>query len=425
MAIIPHEKTSCGGLTLHRIQTDKYKTTTVVMQFKAKLTKDTVTERALLPYVLQSGTAQYGSSKAVRTELEKLYGATLGVDLAKKGDFHIMTFRMDFANEKFLSEDDPLFKKALTLLADVVMNPKTGYAGFDPSIVEKEKRTMKQRIESIYDDKMRYSNMRLTQEMFPDEPFGLHVFGESEQVDKVTSQSLYDYYKKICSEDEIDLYFVGNLEGIEVESIVKELFPFEERSSRESETTVKASLEVEEKEVQETQEIKQGKLHMGFRSGVGYADDEYYALQVFNGMFGGFSHSKLFRNVREKESLAYYAASRYESHKGLIIVMSGIEAKNYSKTVEIIKEQLTAMRNGDFNEEEMKQTKTMIRNQLLETVDDAKGMVELLYHGVVSRKLRSIEEWLDGVEAVTTEDILAVADKVKLDTVYFLKGEEA
>ena len=425
MAIIPHEKTSCGGLTLHRIQTDKYKTTTVVMQFKAKLTKDTVTERALLPYVLQSGTAQYGSSKAVRTELEKLYGATLGVDLAKKGDFHIMTFRMDFANEKFLSEDDPLFKKALTLLADVVMNPKTENSGFDSSIVEKEKRTMKQRIESIYDDKMRYSNMRLTQEMFPDEPFGLHVFGESNQVDQITSQSLYDYYKKVCSEDEVDLYFVGNLEGIEVESIVKELFPFNERSSRESETTVKASLDVEEKEVQESQEIKQGKLHMGFRSGVGYADDEYYALQVFNGMFGGFSHSKLFRNVREKESLAYYAASRYESHKGLIIVMSGIEFKNYSKTVEIIKEQLTAMRNGDFNEEEMKQTKTMIRNQLLETVDDAKGMVELLYHGVVSRKLRSIEEWLDGVEAVTKEDILAVADKVKLDTVYFLKGEEA
>lgn len=425
MAIIPHEKTSCGGLTLHRIQTDKYKTTTVVMQFKAKLTKDTVTERALLPYVLQSGTAQYGSSKAVRTELEKLYGATLGVDLAKKGDFHIMTFRMDFANEKFLSEDDPLFKKALTLLADVVMNPKTGNSGFDSSIVEKEKRTMKQRIESIYDDKMRYSNMRLTQEMFPDEPFGLHVFGESEQVDQITSQSLYDYYKKVCSEDEVDLYFVGNLEGIEVESIVKELFPFEERNSRETETTVKASLDVEEKEVQESQEIKQGKLHMGFRSGVGYADDEYYALQVFNGMFGGFSHSKLFRNVREKESLAYYAASRYESHKGLIIVMSGIEFKNYSKTVEIIKEQLTAMRNGDFNGEEMKQTKTMIRNQLLETVDDAKGMVELLYHGVVSRKLRSIEEWLDGVEAVTNEDILAVADKVKLDTVYFLKGEEA
>ncbi|MDP4551261.1 pitrilysin family protein [Alkalihalobacillus macyae] len=425
MAIIPHEKTSCGGLTLHRIQTDKYKTTTVVMQFKAKLTKDTVTERALLPYVLQSGTAQYGSSKAVRTELEKLYGATLGVDLAKKGDFHIMTFRMDFANEKFLSEDDPLFKKALTLLADVVMNPKTGNSGFDSSIVEKEKRTMKQRIESIYDDKMRYSNMRLTQEMFPDEPFGLHVFGESDQVDQITSQSLYDYYKKVCAEDEVDLYFVGNLEGIEVENIVKELFPFDERSSRESETTVKASLDVEEKEVQESQEIKQGKLHMGFRSGVGYADDEYYALQVFNGMFGGFSHSKLFRNVREKESLAYYAASRYESHKGLIIVMSGIEFKNYSKTVEIIKEQLTAMRNGDFNEEEMKQTKTMIRNQLLETVDDAKGMVELLYHGVVSRKLRSIEEWLDGVEAVTKEDILAVADKVKLDTVYFLKGEEA
>lgn len=425
MAIIPHEKTSCGGLTLHKIQTEKYKTTTVVMQFKARLTEDTVTKRALLPYVLQSGTENYPSSKAIRTELEKLYGATLGVDLAKKGDFHIMTFRMDFANEKFLSEDKPLLKKALGLLSEVIMNPKKVDGGFDSSIVDKEKRTLKQRIQSIFDDKMRYSNMRLTQEMFPDESFGLHVYGVKEHVDTITAENLYEYYEKVCNEDEIDLYFVGDLEELSLEDLVSDLFSFNERSEHSDEITEKAPLEVEEKEVKESQEIKQGKLHMGFRSGVSYADDSYYALQVFNGMFGGFSHSKLFRNVREKESLAYYAASRYESHKGLIIVMSGIEFKNYDKTVDIIKDQLTAMQKGDFNDDEMKQTKTMIRNQLLETVDDAKGMVELLYHGVVSRKLRSLEEWLEGIDSVTKEDVMKVADQVKLDTVYFLKGEEA
>ncbi|WP_377889181.1 EF-P 5-aminopentanol modification-associated protein YfmF [Alkalihalobacillus sp. R86527] len=425
MAIIPHEKSSCGGLTLHKIQTDKYKTTTVVMQFKSRLSEETVTKRALLPYVLQSGTENYPSSKALRTELEKLYGATLGVDLAKKGDFHIMTFRMDFANEKFLSEDKPLLKKALGLFADVVMNPKKVDGVFDSSIVDKEKRTLKQRIQSIYDDKMRYSNMRLTQEMFPNEPFGLHVYGVKDQIDQIDAKNLYEYYEKVRNEDEIDLYFVGDLEHISIKDLVTDLFPLKERTEASSDITEKAPLEVKEREVQEEQEIKQGKLHIGFRSGVSYADDAYYALQVFNGMFGGFSHSKLFRNVREKESLAYYAASRYESHKGLIIVMSGIEFKNYNKTVDIIKEQLTAMQNGDFNDEEMNQTKTMIRNQLLETVDDARGMVELLYHGVVSQKLRSLEEWLDGVEAVTIEDVKKVADQVKLDTVYFLKGEGA
>ncbi|MCA0988104.1 EF-P 5-aminopentanol modification-associated protein YfmF [Guptibacillus algicola] len=423
--MIPHEKSSCGGLTLHKIQTEKYKTTTVVMQFKSRLSEETVTKRALLPYVLQSGTENYPSSKALRTELEKLYGATLGVDLAKKGDFHIMTFRMDFANEKFLSEDKPLLKKALGLFADVVMNPKKVDGAFDSSIVDKEKRTLKQRIQSIYDDKMRYSNMRLTQEMFPNEPFGLHVYGIKEQIDQIDANNLYEYYEKVCNEDEIDLYFVGDLDEISIKDLVTDLFPLKERTEASSAITEKAPLEVKEREVQEEQEIKQGKLHMGFRSGVSYADDDYYALQVFNGMFGGFSHSKLFRNVREKESLAYYAASRYESHKGLIIVMSGIEFKNYNKTVDIIKEQLTAMQNGDFNDEEMNQTKTMIRNQLLETVDDAKGMVELLYHGVVSQKLRSLEEWLDGIDAVTTEDVKRVADQVKLDTVYFLKGEGA
>lgn len=282
MAIIPHEKSSCGGLTLHKIQTEKYKTTTVVMQFKSRLSEETVTKRALLPYVLQSGTENYPSSKALRTELEKLYGATLGVDLAKKGDFHIMTFRMDFANEKFLSEDKPLLKKALGLFADVVMNPKKVDGAFDSSIVDKEKRTLKQRIQSIYDDKMRYSNMRLTQEMFPNEPFGLHVYGVKEQIDQIDAKNLYEYYEKVCNEDEIDLYFVGDLDEISIKDLVTDLFPLKERAEASSEITEKAPLEVKEREVQEEQEIKQGKLHMGFRSGVSYADDDYYALQVFN-----------------------------------------------------------------------------------------------------------------------------------------------
>ena len=122
-----------------------------------------------------------------------------------------------------------------------------------------------------------------------------------------------------------------------------------------------------------------------------------------------------------KNSLAYYAASRFESHKGLLFVMSGIEAKNYEKAVEIIKEQMLAMQNGNFSEEEMHQTKSVIQNQILEAIDTPRGFVEMLYHGIISERTRPVEEWLTGIESVTKEEIVKVAKNIELDTIYFYK----
>jgi predicted Zn-dependent peptidase len=164
---------------------------------------------------------------------------------------------------------------------------------------------------------------------------------------------------------------------------------------------------------------------MGYRTHIKYGDPDYYALQVFNGIFGGFSHSKLFHNVREKASLAYYVASRLESHKGLMMVMSGIEFKNFELAVNIIKEQMDAMRSGDFTDEEIEQTKAVIENQMLETLDTARGMVEILYHNVVSKINVPLDQWMKGMQESTKEDIIAVANKVNLDTIYFLTGMEA
>ena len=147
-------------------------------------------------------------------------------------------------------------------------------------------------------------------------------------------------------------------------------------------------------------------------------------MQVLNGIYGGFSHSKLFINVREKNSLAYYAASRLESHKGLMIVMSGIDSKNYQQAVDIIKEQMEAMKKGDFSDEELAQTKAVIKNQLLETMDTARGTNEILYHNVVAGKNITVDEWLQRVDETTKEDIVKAAAKIQLDTIYFLTGAE-
>ncbi|BDG47985.1 pitrilysin family protein [Parageobacillus sp. KH3-4] len=417
--------TAIENINVHTIPTNKYKTNTLVWKMKAPLANETVTLRALLPYVLQSGTAEHPSAKQLRTYLDELYGATLNVDLSKKGESHIITIRIDVANEVFLQEKMPLLRNALKLLSDIILRPALQDGRFVDRIVEQEKRALKQRIQAVYDDKMRYASLRLIQEMCKGEPYALNANGELDDVDRITAEELFQYYKKALQEDEIDLYVIGDVQEETVLEAVASHFSLPNRTVRSSMGEMVLSKTRDKvNEVIEKQDIKQGKLNIGYRTNITYDDDDYYALQMFNGIFGGFSHSKLFMNVREKASLAYYAASRLESHKGLLMVTSGIEPANYQKALQIIEKQMEAMKNGDITDEEIAQTKAVIRNQLLETIDTPRGLVEVLYHNVVAKRERSIEEWLSGTDSVSREEIVRVAGKVELDTIYFLTGME-
>jgi predicted Zn-dependent peptidase len=423
--LVNEKITAIENINVHTIPTNKYKTNTLVWKMKAPLANETVTLRALLPYVLQSGTAEHPSAKQLRTYLDELYGATLNVDLSKKGESHIITIRIDVANEVFLQEKMPLLRNALKLLSDIILRPALQDGRFVDRIVEQEKRALKQRIQAVYDDKMRYASLRLIQEMCKGEPYALNASGELDDVDRITAEELFQYYKKALQEDEIDLYVIGDVQEETVLEAVASHFSLPNRTVRSSMGEMVLSKTRDKvNEVIEKQDIKQGKLNIGYRTNITYDDDDYYALQMFNGIFGGFSHSKLFMNVREKASLAYYAASRLESHKGLLMVTSGIEPANYQKALQIIEKQMEAMKNGDITDEEIAQTKAVIRNQLLETIDTPRGLVEVLYHNVVAKRERSIEEWLSGTDSVSREEIVRVAGKVELDTIYFLTGME-
>ncbi|RRN70348.1 insulinase family protein [Peribacillus simplex] len=423
MSIASDTITEKSGYKLHVVRTDKYKTNTLVLKMKAPLTKEDVTYRALLPYVLQSNTNKYPTTPELRSYLDDLYGAGFYVDVVKKGEYQIISFTIDIVNEKFLSDSTPLLEKAFGLLSEVIFNPKKNGEAFDPKTVSNEIRSLKQRIQSISDDKMRYSATRLVEEMCKNEPYALEASGNLQDLETITPESLFAYYKKMLTEDEIDLYVIGDIDESEVGDLADKYVSLKERVPV-SLTRITGNEVEKEKEIIENSDVKQGKLNIGYRTQVAYGDPDYYALQLFNGIFGGFSHSKLFINVREKASLAYYAASRLESHKGLLMVMAGIENANYKQALEIIHAQMKEMKQGNFSEEELAQTKAVVKNQLLETIDVSRGLVEILYHNVVSGQDISLDEWFAKTERTTKEEIIAVGQKIQLDTIYFLTEAE-
>lgn len=412
-----------GGLDCHVVPTDKFKTNTILLLFKSDLDKQTVTKRAILSYVLKSAAKKYPTQQLLQARLDDLYGASLSSGLSKRGDQHVVSFSLTVAGERFLSDTSPLLHEALQLLSDLIFHPLADGRAFDEATVEREKRALKQRIESVFDDKMRYASQRLIDEMCKDETYHLHTYGYEKEVEEVTAESLYQYYLDFLKKDKVDLYVVGEVNAESVFRQVKTGFVFEGREEAVRSRTAAGRVPDEVRVVEERQSIKQGKLNLGFRTNVVMGDRLYDASQVFNGLFGGFPHSKLFMNVREKASLAYYASSSYESYKGFVIVMSGIEFSNYDQAVKIIKDQLQAIQDGDFTAHEVDLTKSLLKNAILEALDNPLAIINILYQKVLSGESRSIEDWLKHIDSVTKEEIIDVAQKTCLDTIFFLQGE--
>lgn len=413
------------GLNLHFIHNKKYKTINIVVKLKASLERDTITKRALLPYILQQGTLNYPGKKELQRKLDDLYGAVLSVDGSKKGEQHIISFRLEVPNEKFIPDESKIVEESISLLSELLFKPNAENDAFNQKVVKREKDTLKQKIHAIKDDKMSYANMRLIDEMCKGEAYALHVHGYQEDLEGITPENLFAYYKKAISEDQLDVYVQGDfdekalkqqlvarLKREQVNTQAMEVSPPNENNSGEL------------TEVVEKENIQQAKLHIGYRTNCTYHDEAYFSLQVFNGMFGGFPSSKLFINVREKNSLAYYASSRLESQKGLLIVFSGIAPKDYEQARDIMNEQLEAMKKGDFTDEELEETKDLIVNQLRETMDHPQGLVELLYQQVLAGKERTPEQLIKGIKAVNREQVISAAEKVEADTLYLLTSKD-
>ncbi|MFD2925586.1 EF-P 5-aminopentanol modification-associated protein YfmF [Halobacillus naozhouensis] len=412
------------GYRLHILPTTKYKTVSIVAKFKAPLKREGITERALLPHVLHKATNNHPNVRLLQSALEDLYGTGFSSDGSKKGENHVLSFRMEVVNESYLNESEPILEKALNIFHDVLFNPKVVDNGFDEAIVKREKQTLEQKITSIKDDKMSYANLRLIDNMCEEEPYSLHVHGYLEDLKKITAKSLYEHYLGMIENDVLDVYVIGGVDEAGIEALSDQTFTRVNSDNQGEHLESEPFHPTESKEIVEREEVNQGKLHIGYRTHIKFGDDDYYALQIFNGLFGGFPSSKLFMNVREKHSLAYYAASRFESHKGLLLVFSGVDPKDYNQAKSIILDQMEAMKQGDFSDEQVTDAKEQVVNQLQETMDNANGLIEVLYHQMLSGSTIQSEELMENIRNVTKEDVVKVAEKIELDTIYFLTSQE-
>ncbi|MCI8471097.1 MAG: insulinase family protein [Clostridia bacterium] len=412
------------GIKLHTINTDKFKTNLIAIFMTTKLNREEVTKNAVISAILRRGSKTMPSQEEISKEMEEMYGASFDCGLDKTGDNQVLKFYLETINDNFLPQKgEDMLKTSLEKLLEIVFNPYIENGSFKPEYVEQEKNNIKQRIEGKIDDKARYSIDRCIEEMYKNEPFGLYKFGFIEDLKNMDGKNLYEYYKQLIASCKIDLFVSGNV-GDEINQAIIENENIVKLKERTPNYVVPKELnkQLPEKEniVTESMEVTQGKLILGLNVCLDKEELRYDTL-IYNTILGGSANSKMFQNVREKAHLAYVASSMYLRYKNNIFVNCGIEIGNYEKALELIKEQIEDMKKGNFTEEDIANAKKGLVASIKAIDDEQDSGITYYFGQELSQSNVSIEDYINKIEKVTKEDVIQVAEKVRIHTIYFLK----
>ncbi len=412
-----------NGIKLHTIQTDKFKTNLISVILTTKLDRENVTRNALIPAVLRRGTASLNTQEEINKKLEEMYGASLDCGLDKTGDNQVLKFYIESVNDEFLPQDgENMLKTSMDNILEMIFNPYIENNCFKKEYVEQEKENLKQIIEGKIDNKARYALDRCIEEMYKDEPYGLYKYGYVQDLSNIDEKNLYEHYSNLINECKIDIFVSGILDD-NVEQLInhnENISKLKDREAKYVVPRVKSKKSERENIVQESMEVNQGKLIIGLDIDFDNEDLRYDAM-IYNSILGGSANSKLFQNVREKASLAYTASSNYYRFKNNIFINCGIEIDNFDKALKIIKEQIEEMKKGNFTDEEVENAKQGII-AAIKSIDDEQDTEITYYFGQeLSEKKLGISEYIERVTKIDKQKVLNIANKVSVDTIYFLK----
>ena len=409
------------GITLRCFPDNRFKQGCLSFSVVRPMCHEEAAVNALIPAVLLRGTKRNPDLRAITLRLDDLYGATLGTQVRRVGDYQTTGLYCAFLEDRYALPGDRILEPMAEFLREVLLEPVTEGDGFSTAFVESEKKNLIATIESELNDKRAYAMGQMVRVMCKEDSYGVPRLGDKEAVAAITPKSAYEHFQKILRESRIDIFYVGSAPAEEVARLLKPVFS-EIKRDYGNLSGQTAFHDVGGADLVEQMDVSQGKLCMGYVTPVTNRDEDFVPMQVMNTIFGAGMTSKLFMTVREKLSLCYAIGSGYYGSKGIVTVSAGIDFDKEQQTRDEIARQLEAICNGDITDEELVAAKEALLSSLRGT-HDSPGAIEGYYAtAALSGMKLTPERYMEAVQAVTKADVARVARLLKLHTTYFLKG---
>ena len=414
-------KKIADGINIIEVSSNQYKTNLISLYIKRPLKRDEVTKNAVLPYMLRMGSKNYLTQLEIDKNLQYLYGSSLNVGVTNMGEKQILSFKVLFTNDKYLNEE--IQGKVIDMLFDIVFNPFVIGDAFEEKRLQTVKNAQKEALLSRMNDKGAYSMDRAIKFMFEGEPFEIIEEGFIEDLGTIDGKNLYEHYKNILSESEIDIAVTGNVDVGLIDEKIKKFINDRKNLLVFDDYSIKKDIK-ETKEVQETIDVSQGKLVIGYRTNIEVSDALMVPLFLYSAILGGGADSKLFKNVREKHSLAYSISSSLDILKGALFIRAGIETTDLERAKKLISAEVEAMQTGNISDDEIEKAKKMLVNRIKSASDSAMSVADYIYTLSFYKGINTPDIMIKKILETTREEINEVSKYLKIDTIYFLTSKE-
>lgn len=409
------------GVELHFIESDKFTTNRIRVRFAAEMSEQTVAGRVLVANLLEMGNQDYPSAQRLRMRLAELYGAHFSTSVSKRGRVHFVDLTISYINPHYLPEQEDITGEIIDFLEACLFKPLKNGSAFKEDVFAVEKNNLLSFLETEVEDNFYHADVEMSKLYYEDEAVQIPRVGRIDLVEQVTAETAFKTYSNMLRLDKIDIFVLGQVD----QALVQEKFSsfsFKYRNPKLELEYQQAYSKVTRERV-ERKEARQSILELAYHLQVVYNDVNYPTLLVFNGLLGAFSHSKLFMNVREKESLAYTIGSQISIFSGMLKIYAGINRQDKLKAIKLIRQQFMALKQGKFTEDDLNLTKNMLVHSATLAQDRQNNLLEQVYNQVtMGQRNVTLEEWIEAVNKVSREDILRVGQLVRLQAVYFMEG---
>lgn len=416
-----YECINMGAYNLHVIMTTKFKTVTVEVNFREKVEKENITMRNILKTVLLNTNKNFQSERELIKETENLYDLKLVSSNMRIGNYSNLAFKIRFLNEKYTEES--MNEYSIAFLMDVIFNPDIENNMFKKDVLKKCKNKLEKSIKSLQDNKLKYTLFKLL-ETTKDKPYSYNSYGNLEDLEKINTSNLYEYYKKVINENYIDVFVVGDVNSTEIKEIFKKHFKTNTFKKINNNILVE-ELKPHQRIIKKVEKEKANQSQLTILCSLNDLTEfeRKYVLLVYNELLGGSSNSLLFDNVREKNSYAYYINASCKAYDNILIIYSGIEPGNSDNVLKLIKKTLQNISKGKFEDKLLDSAKETIISSIKASMDSPAGIINTYYAKVLVNSL-TFEERIENISRITKEDVINISKKISMHTVYLLEGDK-
>ena len=410
------------GVFLNTLDAQKFNRCRITIRFQYPACRETATASAVLPLVLERCCEDYPDMTLLSRRLAKLYGADLSVDNSTNGANRVLTVSVTGIKDEFALEGEDLTAEYADLVFGVAFRPYLVNGLFDEEAVAIERGKLRQQLQAEVNDKRLYCVRQARRRFFGDSLAGVERDGYLEEVDGVTPQLLTQVYEEMLCRASIEVTAIGAKD----ETVRRLLLAALEGRKRDCQAPLPGLFMPRRQPDHqvETMDMVQAKLCLLFTAGRCTGAQEIAASRLAMALYGGSVTSRLFLNVREKQSLCYYCSSSYTSVTGCMMVDSGVEPANARKAEAAILKELAQLCDGPITDEEMEDCRRGLLSSL-ESVEDSLSGLEGWYFAEIARggPVSTPAQARAALEQVTKEQVRQVLRQFTLSVSYLLTPE--